>query len=140
RPVPADDPQHLAALNLEGNVVQRPEFLDLVPLDDLPSARTLRRGAGHASRLPSDGFAERLLSSTAAHLVADQITLAEVLDLNDDVVWHAEASGAASRETLKRAGEAPRNLPDLASCKPQQQHHHRDADAHSTPLDAAAED
>ena len=37
--VAADDADHLAALDLEGDVLERPELLNAVALDDLPPAR-----------------------------------------------------------------------------------------------------
>ena len=44
--VAADDADAVAGLNLEVNVLQRPEFLDLVALDDLPTGEPVAGLAG----------------------------------------------------------------------------------------------
>src|SRR6266576_2132567 len=45
----------------------------------------------------------------------------------------------SARGTLNQVGESSLHFSELANSEPQQEHHHRDADADSAPLDAAAE-
>ena len=49
--VASDDAEHLAALDLEAHILQRPEFLDLVALHDLPAADKIDRLARKIPRL-----------------------------------------------------------------------------------------
>src|SRR5580700_9805921 len=44
------------------------------------------------------------------------------------------------RGTLNQVGEGSLHFPELANSKPEQQHHHRDADADARPVDTAAKD
>ena len=85
--VAADDAQHLAALDLEAHVLERPEFLDLVARDDGAAARHVRRLAPSIPRAARDHVAQRDIA-LALGLVADQIFLAQPLDADDDVVGH----------------------------------------------------
>src|SRR6266849_3680320 len=93
--VTADDPQHLAAPNLERHVLQCPEFFDLSSIDDLPSTRHVEGRARNAPGMSSNRLPEGLLASAIGRLVSDQVALAEVFDFDDDfVVQHVPVNEA----------------------------------------------
>ena len=52
-------PTHLAALDLEADVLQRPELLDLVALDELPAAQHVARRAREALNVARHDVAQR---------------------------------------------------------------------------------
>ena len=57
--VAADDAEHLALLDLEADILQRPELLDLVALDDLPAAHDVDGLARDIARLAAKHVAQR---------------------------------------------------------------------------------
>ena len=74
-PVPADDAEHLALLDLEAHVPQGPEFLDLVALHDLPAADEIDRLAREIAGLAGDHVAQCGVPFALGGLMADQIAL-----------------------------------------------------------------
>ncbi|AHF94851.1 hypothetical protein OPIT5_28465 [Opitutaceae bacterium TAV5] len=84
--VAADDTEHLATLDLEGNVLQRPEFLDLVTLDDLASTHHIEGLAGEVFPVADKGVAQGVVAFPRP-LVTDQVALGKIFD-GDDGVTH----------------------------------------------------
>src|SRR5262249_3611957 len=87
--VAADDAHHLAALDLERHVLQRPELLHLVACERRTSAQQIGGGASKAAGAPGNHVPERRVALRFG-LVADQVFLAEALGADDDV-GHARA-------------------------------------------------
>ena len=86
--VAPDDAEHLAALDLEADVLERPELLDRVAWhDDAP----LGHVRGHAPGVPGaagDHIAQRHIALPLG-LVADHVFLAEPFGADNDVVSHS---------------------------------------------------
>ena len=57
--VAADDAENLALLDLEAHILERPEFLDLIPLHHLAPANDIGRLARKVADLASDDVAQR---------------------------------------------------------------------------------
>ena len=105
RAVAADDAHHLAALDLERHVLERPELLDLVAGDELAAAH-------HVARRCAKPFACRARSHRAAPCSARccaswpmKIFLAEAFGANDDVA-HGCALTPDRRRCARCAGNS----------------------------------
>ena len=122
RAVAADDADDLALLDLEGDVLQRPELLDLVALDDgAPAGHVprLARQVAHASR---EHVAQRGVAFRLRGVVADEVALAEALDGDDDI-GHVRFPGR-----LDQVGEALFHAAELAHAQPEEEHDHAPAE------------
>ena len=75
--VAADDAEDLALLHLEADILQRPEFLDLVALHDLPPARDIGGLARGVAQMPLQHVAQiwEALVHRPLGTVADQVAL-----------------------------------------------------------------
>src|SRR5450631_3960629 len=78
--VPPDNAEHLAALDLKAHVAQRPELLDLIALDDLPTAYEVETLASKIARLTGDDVTQRCIGLALARLMANEVALREILD------------------------------------------------------------
>src|SRR5215471_10435112 len=85
RAVPPDNAEHLAALDLKGHIVQGPELLDLIALDDLPTANEIEALASEISRLARDDVAQHGIGLALARPMANEVALREVLNCDGDV-------------------------------------------------------
>ena len=56
--IATDDAKNLALLDLKAHIFERPEFLDLISLHDLPPANDIRRFAREVAELAPDDVAE----------------------------------------------------------------------------------
>ena len=71
--IASDDANHLALLHLEAYILQRPEFLDLVALNDLPAVEQIGCLAREIARLASDDVAQRRVALALSGLVTNQV-------------------------------------------------------------------
>ena len=75
--VAADDAEDLALLDLEADILERPEFLDLIALHDLPAAHDIGSLARGVAQMPLQHVAE--IGEALVHgplgTVPDQIAL-----------------------------------------------------------------
>src|SRR5712691_2060846 len=78
--VPPDDAEDLALLDLEAHAPQRPEFLYLVALDNLPSAHEIGHFSREVASLARDDIAQRRVTLALTGPVTDQVSLGKVLD------------------------------------------------------------
>src|SRR5262249_13393550 len=85
RSIASDDTDNLAFLHLEADIPQRPEFLDLVALDDLPAVEQIVRLAQKISRLSSDDVPQRRITLTLIGPVTDQIPLRQIFYRYGDI-------------------------------------------------------
>src|ERR1700730_1429302 len=74
RAVLADDADDLTALHIEAHVLERPEFLDLVALNDLPTAKCIDRLTGEVARFTSDHVPQRRVAPALSRSMANQVT------------------------------------------------------------------
>ena len=90
--VAADDADDLALLDLEADILERPEFLDLVALNDLSPANTVDRLARKIASLATDDVAQRCIAGAAlaADCMANQVSLRQIFD-GDDGIRHGDA-------------------------------------------------
>src|SRR6185437_6589299 len=88
--VAADDAQHLAALNLEADIPERPELLSGVAADEGATAQHIRRLAPDRPRSPRHDIAQRDIALALCGM-ADHVFLAEPFGADDDVVGHLRA-------------------------------------------------
>src|SRR5215469_12597778 len=58
RAVAADNSQNLALLDLEADILERPEFLNLVALNDLSAANNVDSFTGNVADLPPNHVAQ----------------------------------------------------------------------------------
>ena len=79
-----DDADHLATLDLEVDILERPELLDLVAHDELAAAHHVAGRAHEVPRPARDHVAQRDVALALA-LVADQVALAETIGADDDI-------------------------------------------------------
>ncbi len=96
--VVADDADDLAALDLEIDVAQRPEFLDLVALDDRAPAQHVGAPPHQAAGTAHQCLAE---DSPILDLVADDEFLAELVGA-DDCVGHGQIRSAKPRSVRRK--------------------------------------
>ena len=75
--VAADDAEHLAALDLEADILERPELLDRVAGDDGAAARHVGRLAPGVPAHARASTSRKRDVALALGLVADQVFLAE---------------------------------------------------------------
>ena len=94
--VAADDAQDLALLDLEADILERPEFLDLVALNDLSSANDVDSFAGDVADLTPNHVAQSRIvrAALAAGLMAHQVFFGQVFD-GDDCVGHRYCGSSA---------------------------------------------
>src|SRR2546425_10654565 len=59
--VAANDAEHVAPLDLEAHIAQGPEFLDFIPLYDLPAPHKIQCPTRKIARLSGDHVAEALV-------------------------------------------------------------------------------
>src|SRR5439155_23225310 len=80
--VAADDPEDLALLHVEADILEGPEFLDRVALHDLATANDIGRLARGISDLAPDDVPQvrRQVARAGFVAMADQVTLRQVLD------------------------------------------------------------
>ena len=78
RAVAADDADHLAVLDLEADVLERPELLDLSPAT-MARPRSMSLGLARKLRAPR-AHTSRKRRRVRARLVPDQVFLAEPFD------------------------------------------------------------
>src|SRR6266404_2833247 len=112
RAITANDSENLSSLNFEAHVLQRPEFLDFVTLNDLPAMSEV------------DGFARKVLRFSRQHFtkrrtllvfaMSNQIALREVFD-GDDVIGHWPLKRWDSDGVRK----APFHFSELVNAHPQ---------------------
>ena len=83
----ADNSQDLALLDLETDIVERPEFLDLVALNGLSSANNVDSFSGNVADLTPNHVAQSRIVRAAltAGLMAHQVFFGQVFDGNDCV-------------------------------------------------------
>jgi hypothetical protein len=81
--VAADDPNHLAALDLEGNILQRPDLAVVIPLRAiLSSKRGTETAEGGGGDSTGQGIAQCLVPLRPR---TDAVELSDVLHTNGDV-------------------------------------------------------
>jgi hypothetical protein len=85
RAIAANDSENVSFLNLEAHVLQRPELLDFITLNDLPAMGKVDGFARKVLRFSRQHFTKRRALLTVA--MSNQIALREVFD-GDDVVGH----------------------------------------------------
>src|ERR1700730_3735770 len=87
RAVAADNYQDLRLLDLETDILERPEFLDLVALNHLSSANDVDGFTGSVADLAPDDIAQsRILRGVSATgLMAHEVFFGQVFDGNDCV-------------------------------------------------------
>src|SRR5262249_19879465 len=107
-PIAADDAENLALLDFEAHILQRPEFLDVVALNDLSSAHEVGRFARKVSRLAADDVAQGGIAFALARLMADEVALRKVLD-PDRGVGHQIRSAKLFSIWRKRRNPSHRN-------------------------------
>src|ERR1700730_16022745 len=71
----ADDADDFTALHIEAHVLEGPEFLDLVALDDLPATKCIDRLAGEVARFTSDHVPQRRVAPALSRSMANQVAL-----------------------------------------------------------------
>src|SRR5438477_7660161 len=85
RAVPPDNAEHLAALDLKAHAAQGPELLDLIALDDLPTANKIEPLASEIARRARYDVTQRRVGLALARLMANEVALREIFDCNGDV-------------------------------------------------------
>ena len=87
--VAPNDPQHLAALDLEADIFQGPELFHLITKDDLSAADTISRIAYKIADVVADHIAQRsmMLVALVTPLVSHQVAFGQILD-DDGGVGH----------------------------------------------------
>src|ERR1700731_3446410 len=85
--VATDNAEDLASLDLEADILERPEFLDLVALNDLSAANNVDSFTGNVADLTPDDVAQSRIvrAALAARLMAHQVFFGQVFDGNDCV-------------------------------------------------------
>ena len=86
--VAANDAENLALLDLKAHILERPEFLDLVPLHDLAATNDIGRLARKIADLAPDDVAQRRVLVSVrcrGEPVPDQIAFGQIFD--DDRVF-----------------------------------------------------
>ena len=96
RAIAADDAEHLASLDLERHILERPEFFYGVALDDLPPACHIDCLADIVPAVADDGVAQRVVALLRP-VVADEIGLGQVFDGNDGVGHGEEKKESGNR-------------------------------------------
>src|SRR3984893_18899420 len=71
----ADDANDLTALHVEAHVLERPEFLDLVALNDLPTMEGIDRLACEVACFAGDHVAERHIALALSAAMANEVAL-----------------------------------------------------------------
>ena len=104
--VAADDAEHLAALDLEAHVLERPELLRRSRRVRWPAAQHVGCLAQHASR---GAVTSRSAVSVALGLVADDVFLAEPLGADDDIAG-----------TSDQVRESALGAPEIGDAEPEE--------------------
>src|SRR5215472_6896721 len=83
--VAADDAQNVALLDLEADILERPEFLNLASLEHLPAASGRKRLARKITDLVSDHISQCRIAFIAlgAGRMRDKVTFRQVFDSNN---------------------------------------------------------
>src|SRR5262249_4557840 len=89
-----DDAEHLAALNLEAHVLQRPEFLGRLAAYNGTAARRTDRPFPHIARCPRGNVTQGRIA-LALDLVANDVFLAESFGADHDITGHQTRSANA---------------------------------------------
>ena len=79
--IAADDADTVAGLDLEADVLERPEFLDLVALHDLPAGEPVAGLAGEVFGIPRQHVTQGGVTLGPNVVVADKVGLGEIFDL-----------------------------------------------------------
>src|SRR5262249_10306943 len=85
----ANDPHHLAALDLEGHILERPELLHFIANHQLAASQHVGSRMGNPARTARKRVTHSGIALAHIGLVANLIFLADVLGAYHDIV-HAE--------------------------------------------------
>ena len=125
--VPTDDANDLAALDLETDVLERPEFLDLVALNDLAAAKRIDCLSREVPRFPGNHVAQRGITFALSRTVADQGISCQRFSTEMTV---SDMLQIRSAKRLFR-------LAELADAEPKEKAGHGEAEPKSRPIDPA---
>ena len=105
--VAADNAEDFPLLDLEAYVLERPEFFNVIALDDLSSAHEIDGLAGKVFSFAADDIAQRNIAFALNGSVADEKGFGKVFDADNR---HALSQSPRSDQI----GEARFHLPELA--------------------------
>ena len=122
--VAANDAQDLALLDLEAHILERPKFLDLIPLHDLATTNDVGRLACKVTDFASDDVAQRRVLIFLPE-EANRCPIRYRLDRFSTTIAFSDMA-ANSRSNQVR--EAFFRLAELTHSEPQEKSDHRNAD------------
>src|SRR5262245_44936180 len=110
--VAANDTKNLTLLDLEAHILERPELLYLVALNDLTPAEQVDRLARKVAGLACNDVAQRMVVQPLfAGSVAEQVTLGQIFD-GDDGIRHGDAIQAQIRSAKLFSIALNRRMPN----------------------------